>query len=63
MSSVGLLVVMRAKPGKEGDLTRFLESALALHAARNSGAEQEVNEDEPVPGEEQESASEEGRQV
>jgi quinol monooxygenase YgiN len=28
MSSVGLLVVMRAKPGKEGDLTRFLEGAL-----------------------------------
>jgi quinol monooxygenase YgiN len=30
MSSVGLLVVMSAKPGKEGDLTRFLESAVAL---------------------------------
>jgi quinol monooxygenase YgiN len=30
MSSVGLLVVMSAKPGKEGNLTRFLENALAL---------------------------------
>ncbi|OLE20514.1 MAG: antibiotic biosynthesis monooxygenase [Betaproteobacteria bacterium 13_1_20CM_3_63_8] len=30
MGYVGLLVVMEAKPGKEGDLARFLEGALPL---------------------------------